>query len=97
MNVGLDTQTYTVAAAGTYNVKFSVTEIPPTGLSVLVKSGASTIYTMQTIGQTQSAAYFKFSFQAALNDVITVVLSSSAGIDAQFNNVKSTISIGQGL
>lgn len=97
VNVGLDTQTFTVPTTGNYNGKFEVTEIPPSGLSILVKNGASTIFTAPTIGQTQGALQFKYSFQATAADVITIVLSSSAASDQPINNVKSIMSIGQGF
>lgn len=97
VNVGLDTMTYTVPTTGNYNVKFEVTEVPPSGLSVLVKDNGSTIFTAPTIGQSQSAQQFKFSFQATATHIITVVLASAAASDQPINNVKSIISIGQGF
>lgn len=97
VNVGLDTMTYTVPTTDNYNVKFQVTEIPPSGLSIVVNDNGSPIFTAPTIGQLQSALQFKFSFPAIATHVIAVVISSSAASDQPINNVKSIISIGQGF
>lgn len=97
VNVGLDTMTHTIAATGPYNVKFEVTEVPPSGLSVVVNDNGSPIFTAPTIGQTQSAQKFKFSFLATETHVITIVISSVAASDQPINNVKSIISIGEGF
>lgn len=97
VNVGLDTMTYTVPTTGNYNVKVQLTEVPPSGLSIVVNDNGSPIFTAPVIGQTQSAQQFKFSFQATATHIITVVLASSAASDQPINNVKSIISIGQGF
>lgn len=96
--VGLGTMTYTIPASadGMYNVKFSCDEIPPSGLSVLVKNGVTTIFTAPTITPTQISMQFKTSFLAAATDVITVVVSSVAATDNLLNSVKSITSIGTG-
>lgn len=96
VNVGLDTMTFTIPASGIYNVQFSVTEIPPTGLSVVVNDNGSPIFTAPTITPTQIAQQFKVGFLAVAGHVITIVLSSAVAVDAQLNSVKSTITIGQG-
>jgi hypothetical protein len=97
VNVGLDTMTYTIPAAGLYSLHFEVTEVPPSGLSVVVNQNGSPVYTSATPTPTQSAFQFKQGLVCALNDVITVVLSSSSAIDSALNNVKSIIAIEQGL
>ena len=96
---GLDTLNYTIpsGAGGLYNVRVQLTEVPPTGLSVLIKQNGSTIFTAPSISPTQIAQQFKFGFLAAAADAISVVISSASAIDSVANNVKSTVSIGQGL
>lgn len=89
--------TYTVPTAGVYNVDAQFTEVPPSSLAILVKKGASTVYTAPIIGQTQSALQFRQSFIFAASDVITLVLTSSAASDNAINNVKTIASIGAGL
>jgi len=95
--VGLGTVTFTIPVTGLYNVQFQTTEVPPSSLVVLVKNNGSTVYTAPTITPTQSALQFKYGQPFTAADVVTVVLSSSAAIDSALNNVKSIVSIGQGL
>ena len=94
VSVGLVTYTYTIPTAGDgiYNVHFEATEIPPTGLTVLVKQGSSTRFTMPTPGQTQSQVKFDFAYLYAAADVVTVVMTGS-GNDNLYNSVKSICSI----
>lgn len=66
-------------------------------LVILVKKNGSTIYTATSPTVTQSAFQFKYSFQAAAADAITVVLSSVNASDNTLNGVSSNISIGQGF
>lgn len=96
--VGLPTYAYTIptGGAGLYNVHVELSEVPPTGLSLLIKKGASTVYTMPTISPTQIAIQLKQHFLFADADAITVVLASSDSIDNQKNTVKSTCTIAQG-
>ena len=94
---GIDTLNYTIAAAGLYYVQVQLTEVPPSGLSVLVKQNGSTVFTAPALSPTQIAQQFKVSLNCALNDVISVVIASSTAIDLQLNNVKSTVTIGQGM
>ena len=95
--VGIDTMTYDIPSTGTYHVQYECTENPPSGLSVLVKNGAATIFTAPVLGDTQQAMQFRHAFLADEDDVITVVLASAEQIDNELNTVKSIISIGAGL
>ncbi len=67
------------------------------GVSVVVKQNGSTIYTMPSLTATQSAAQFKYSFQATAADSITVVIASSTASDEGLNGVQSIVSVGQGF
>lgn len=97
---GLGTLTYTIptpAPTSLYTVRVQVTEVPPSGLVITVKNGASTKYTSPTITPTQIAQQFSFQLPVvSAGDVITVVLSSAQAIDSVINNVKASISIEQG-
>ena len=97
-DIGLQTATFTVptGGAGIYFVNMQVTEIPPSGLSIVVNKNGSPVFTAPTIGQTQSALQFRYSQLYADADVITVVMSSSTANDLLLNSVKSNVSIGQG-
>ena len=96
---GLDTWNYTVptGGAGPYSVHVELTEVPPTGLTAVVKQNTVTKFTAPTITATQIAQQFKFGFLAADTDAIQVVISSAAAIDLVANNVKATVTIQQGF
>jgi len=99
MYTGLGTLTYTVptgTATQSYNVHVEVTEVPPSGLSIVVNKSGSPIFTAPALAPTQIAQQFKVSFQAASTNVITVVLSSASAIDSVINHVKATITLAQG-
>lgn len=98
---GLDTLNYTVPTTGLYSVQVQLTEVPPSGLSVVVNKNASPIFTSPALSVTQVAQQFKFGFLATAADAIQVVISSTqsgaAAIDNQLNTIKSTVYIQQGL
>lgn len=100
---GLPTWTYTVptGATGPYSVRVTTTEVPASGVSMLVKKNGSTVYTADALSPTQGGAKFRFGLLLAAADVLTVVMASSqsaAGdIDNQLNSVKTTVSIMQGF
>lgn len=95
VDVGLTTSTYTVptGGAGIYNVALQSTEIPPSGISIIVNKNASPVYTAPTLVPTQSSIQFKFPILLADADVITVVASSSNANDTLLNSVKTNTSI----
>lgn len=93
---GLDTMTYTIPATGVYSVSVQSTEVPPSGISIVVNDNGSLVYTAPTLSPTQSAVQFRQVFNFTAAHVITIVLSSSAASDNLINNVKSNIIIQQG-
>lgn len=93
---GVDTLNFTISSAGLYNVQVQSTEVPPSGIAIVVKQNGSTKYTAPVLSPTQGAVQFKTSLLCASSDAISVVISSPSAIDTQLNNVKSTVSIGQG-
>jgi hypothetical protein len=96
VSVGLPTYTYTVPSAAIYNVQLWLTEVPPSGLSVVINKNGAPIFTAPALSPTQIAQQFKFTINAAAADVITVVLASGSSVDNQLNSVKTACSIGQG-
>jgi hypothetical protein len=95
--VGLPTYTFTIPATKAYSVHVELTEVPVSGLSVVVNQNASPIFTAPTITPTQIAQQFKFGFLATLNDTITVVVSSSTANDLLLNTVKVTCTLQEGF
>lgn len=95
--IGLVTFTHTIGATGLYNVTCFLTEIPPSGISVVINNNGSPVFTAPALGQTQSAIQFKAgALQFAASDVITVVIASSSAKDQLLNSVKSTVTIQSG-
>lgn len=94
---GLGTLTYTVPSTGIYNVRCTVTEIPPSGLTIVVNDNGAPVFTAPVITPTQIALQFKADFYFTAAHVITVVLSSAVASDSQLNNVKASITLGTGL
>lgn len=78
-------------------MRVTTTEVPPSGISILVKKGGVTQYTADTLSPTQGGAKFRFSILLADADVLTVVMASSVAVDNKMNNVKTTVSIMQGF
>lgn len=66
-------------------------------LSVVVNQNGSPILTLANFVPGQNAVEFSKQLLGAVNDVITVVLSSSSASDKTLNGVQSTIAINQGL
>lgn len=95
---GLPTWTYTVpaGAGGLYNVHVESTEVPPSGVSIVINVDGSPVYTSPTLSPTQGGIQLKHSILLAAAEVVTVVMSSAETIDAALNNVKTTCTIGQG-
>lgn len=93
---GLATMTYTVPTTGIYSVAVQSTEIPPSGISIVVNDNASPVYTAPALSPTQSAIQFRQYFNWTAADAITIVLSSSNANDLAINNVKTNVIIQQG-
>jgi hypothetical protein len=97
VDIGLVTDTFTIPSTGQYNLTAQITEIPPSGLSVVVNQNGSPIYTSVALPPTQSSLQFKVPINGVLNDAITFVLSSSNSNDLLLNSVKTNVSLGQGF
>lgn len=96
-SVGIETKTFTIPTTGLYTVRVEYTVVPPSSLVVLVKNGASTVFTAPTLTPTQSELRFSVTLLCTAADVITVVPSSAAAVDNLLNSVKSIVSIANGI
>ena len=96
VDVGLVTDTFTAPSTGLYNLEAQITEIPPSGLSIVVNVNASPVYTAPALTPTQSAIQFKVDLNLTAADVVTLVLSSSNANDLMLESVKTNVSIGMG-
>lgn len=66
-------------------------------ITVVNTTTSTTLYTSTSFVPSQDYLKFKFPFQAALNDVITITYSSANASDATLNGLKSETTIGQGF
>lgn len=95
--VGLGTYTHTCANTGIYNIAVQSSEIPTSSLAISIAQTGSVSHSVSSVAPTdqQSTLNLQTRFQCAAGDLITIVLSSSAGIDKQLNNVKTIIAMGR--
>lgn len=107
---GLGTQTFNVTQAGIYTcaANFTVPYLASgssanssvttggSALQIVINLNGSPLLTTTVGSPTQATVGGTVRFQAAVNDVVTVVLSSSAAADAQPNAVKGIINLYQG-
>ena len=92
----LDTYTHTTANNGMYKVSIQVTEMPPSGLSVVIQQNGSTKATAAAPAASQSHIELQVVMNTAIGDTLSVILSSSVVTDQTINSVKGILSITQG-
>lgn len=94
IEAGLGTFTYTVPEAGFITFSIQSTIVPPSSLSIVINQNGTPIATSAAPLATQQFVDLTASgVSCAINDAITFVLTSSAAIDAEPQNVKSLINI----
>jgi len=93
----LDTYNYTVPSASLESVSVSMTEIPPSGISILIQQNGSTKASLSSPAAAQSVLNLQVILNCASSDVISVIISSSSAIDQQLNTIKGIINIRDGL
>lgn len=93
--VGLGTFTYTVPSGlgGLYFVRSRSLVLPTSGLSVLIKQNASTVFTSATPSSAQKEIVAEAMINAAPADVISFVISSSNANDNMLNTVQTIIEV----
>jgi len=93
---GLGTWTDTITVAGLYNIASNSTVFPPSGLSVIINLNGSPIASSAAPSAAEQVVNVQAtSVPCAVNDVITVVISSSAANDQILNAVKTIIVLTQ--
>lgn len=89
----LDTYNHTALTSNMYMVAISVTEQPPSGLSVVIKQNGTTKATAALPAASQNHVDLQVVLNCVANDVIAVVLSSSSAIDNNINVLRGTLNI----
>lgn len=93
---GLGTWTHTVALTQMYNVLVRCTEHQGSAISIVIQLNGVTQATSTAPSQPQRAINISQLLNCTAGDVISVILSSSAAVDQQLNNVKTNIIVRQG-
>jgi len=89
----LDTYNHTALTANMYTVSVDMSELPPSGLSVVIKQNGSTMATAALPADSQSNIKLQVVLNCAINDTIGVVLSSAQASDTGLNVVKGLLNI----
>jgi hypothetical protein len=91
---GLGTWFYNVPEAGIYIISVGTTVVPPSSLIITINQNGTPAATSPSPTIYQDYIFLESGgINCATNDVLTVVLTSSAAIDNQLQNVKSLINI----
>lgn len=92
----LDTYNYTVLAAGVHTVSIRLTEVPPDGVTIVLKNNSSTLATSSAPAGPSDHVEIAATVNCALSDVLGIVITSSAAHQAAPNRIKAILSIRQG-
>ena len=93
----LDTYNHTAMNAGNYTVSVSINEIPPSSISVVIQLNLVTKATSIAPSATQELIQLQQVIDCAVNDVISVIISSSNPAEALPNIFKGQINLRYGL
>lgn len=96
---GLSADTYNIITPGVYTIYTRATDLPPSGLVVTISQSGSVNRSVvtPTTSEKQIDIESNATFNCAANDVLSVVLSSSAAADQPPNLIKTIINLRQGL
>lgn len=92
---GLGTFATVVTATGRYTCAVTASIPLGSGLSIVIKQGASSLYTLSSPTPTQQIMGGSTQIQCTAGDSISVVISSSTAADAVQNAVKTIINFYQ--
>lgn len=92
----LDTYNHTALLTSMYMVSISVSEQPPSGMSILIQQNSATKASFSSPTPTQGAISLQVVLNCAANDVISVVLSSSSANDKGLNSIRGLLNIHPG-
>jgi hypothetical protein len=93
----LDTYNHTALANSVYNVSIQLTEQPPSGISILLQQNSSTKASFSSPAAQQGVINLQVAMNCAINDVISIVISSSSASDQNINAIKGILNIHQGV
>ena len=94
---GLGTYTCTLLAAGPYTIEVKSTIPLASGLQIELKQNSTSLVTVGGSSTNPSASQGSIGagavIQAAANDTVSVILTSSNAVDSVPNNVKTSVNV----
>lgn len=93
----LDTYVHTALATNFYFVGLTLSEVPPSGLSIVIKQNSTTIVTSAAPSSTQQTISLQTVLACAVNDTISVIISSTTPTESNPNSFKGILKINQGI
>jgi len=89
--VGLGTFTHTVLNAGIFYCSAQATDVPPSGLSIVINLNGSPVASTPSLNSNAQTIGVDAHMNCASSDVITVVISSSTSNDVSLLNAVKTM------
>jgi hypothetical protein len=92
----LDTYNHTTLLTSMYKVVVQATEIPPSGLEIVIQQNGTPMATAALPAATQSHVELQVRLNCTAGDVISTILSSASITDTDLNTVRATLAITAG-
>lgn len=93
---GVGAWTYTVPVAGPYHVSAFLNFVPPTGISVVINQNGSPIISSGPLNPNASEINLDCFVEAAVSDVITIVVSTANTPDLSVQTIKAVMNLRAG-
>jgi hypothetical protein len=93
----LDTYNHTALLASMYTVSCTVSEQPPSGLTITIEKNGSPVAATSAPAATQGVVQLSAALNCAVNDLISVVVVSSSPSDIAINQIKGILVIRPGI
>ena len=96
VTTALDTYRHVTTAAQMYTVQVAVSEIPPSGMSIVIQQNGVTKATSTATTTAQTHIDLRVVMNCAASDNIDIILSSSSAVEAGPNQIKAILNIHPG-
>ena len=88
----LDTYQHTALATQPYSVNVTMSEVPPSGLSITIQRNGSTVASAQ-MNSNQNRAMIQAVIPCVVADVISIIVASSAVQESAPNSIKGLLNL----
>lgn len=92
----LDTYNHTALQNSMYTVSIVMSEVPPSGLSLVIQQNSVTKASSTAPSSAQGVVSLQTVLNCAASDVISVIISSNSNNDKALNVIKGILSIHTG-